>query len=218
MKKKTIIGIILALIILAGIVVTCVYGLNFGLNYSKHKEADIYIGQEFENEDIYKIASEVLGNQKIAVQKVELYEDMVSISALDITTEQLTDLNVKINEKYGIENTLEEIVVTEVPHTRGRDLIKPYLMPVLISFVIIIIYLVIYNAIYSRMGREVNTIKTVAKAIAAIIVVQLLYVSILAIIRLEINRLTIPVSIMLYIITTIAIMLKLEKKYSKIQK
>lgn len=218
MKNKTIIKIILALIILAGIIITCVYGLNFGLNYGKHKEVDIYIGQEFKNRDIYQIVKEVLGNQKTAVQKVELYEDMVSISAKDITEEQLSELNTKINEKYGIENKAEEIVITEVPNVSIRDLAKPYILPVAISFAIIIIYIIIYNLIYAHMGRKVNLVKTLAKAITSIVVVQLLYLSILAITRLEINRLTIPVSVVLYIITTIGIILKLEKKYSKIEK
>jgi len=218
MKNKKILRIIFALIILAGIIITCVYGLNFGLNYGKHKEIDIYIGQEFKNQDIYQIVKEVLGNQQTSVQKVELYEDMVSISTKDITTEQLTNLNTKINEKYGTENKVEEIVITEVPNVRGRDLIKPYILPIAISFIIVIVYIIIYNAIYAHMQRKVNMLKTLAKAIISIVVVQLLYLSILAIARLEINRLTIPISIALYIITTIRIILKLENKYSKIEK
>lgn len=216
--KNKIIGTILTLITLAGIIVTCIYGLNFGLNYGKHKEVDIYIGQEFKNIDIYQIASEVLENKNISVQKVELYEDMVSISAREITTEQLTELNVKINEKYGLENTLEEVVVTEVPNVSGRDLIKPYIIPVAISLLVIIIYLVIYSVIYSKKGREITTLKTVVKAMLTIMEVQLLYLSILAITRLEVNRLTIPVSIVLYIITTLVIILKLENKCNKIKK
>lgn len=217
MKNKKIVGAILTLIILAGIIITSIWGLNFSLNYSNHKAIDIYIGQEFENKDIYQIAKEVLGDVKIEIQKVELYEDMVSINVKDISTEQLLDLNTKINEKYGIENTVDEIVVTDIANVRGRDLIKPYILPVAISFVIIIIYLLIYNTIYSKKGREVKVIKTVLKAIVNIIVVQLVYLSIIAITRLEINSLTIPVAIALYIITTIVILVKLENKYSKIK-
>ena len=217
MKNKKIIGIIFALIIIAGIVITCIWGLNFDLNYSNHKAVDIYIGQEFKNQDIYQIAKEVLGNQEIKVQKVELYEDMVSISTKDISDEQLQNLNTKINEKYGIENTVENIVVTDVPNVRVRDLVKPYILPVAISFAIIIIYLVIYNAIYSRMGKNVNIVKTLSKAITSILLVQLLYLAILAITRLEVNALTIPISIALYIITTIIIFVKLENEYSKIK-
>lgn len=218
MKNKIIIEIILTLIVLAGIIITSVCGLNFGLNYSNHKEVDIYIGQEFENQDIYTIAKEVLENRKISVQKVELYEDMVSIKVKDITDEQLESLNTKINEKYGIENKVESIVITDVPNVRGRDLVKPYILPVAISFGLIIIYLIIYNAIYSKMGREVNMVKTIVKAILSIILVQLLYLSVLAITRLEVNALTIPIAIVLYVIITIAIFVKLEKEYSKIKK
>lgn len=218
MKNKIIIEIILTLIVLAGIIVTCVWGLNFGLNYSNHKEVDIYIGQEFENQDIYTIAKEVLENKKIEVQKVELYEDMVSIIVNDITDEQLESLNTKINEKYGIENKVESIVVTDVPNVRGRDLVKPYIVPVAISLGLIIIYLIIYNVICSKMGRKVNAIKTTIKAIVSIIGVQLLYLSVLAITRLEVNALTIPIAIVLYVIITIAIFVKLEKENGKIEK
>lgn len=218
MKNKKIVGIILALIILAGIIITCSKGLNFSLYYSNHKTIDIYIGQEFENQDIYQIAKEVVGDQKVEVQKVELYEDMVSINVKDITDEQLENINTKINEKYGIENSVEEIVVTDIPNVRGRDIVKLYILPVAISFAIIIIFFVIYNAIYSRKGREINTVKTVGKSIANIIIVQLLYLSILAIPRVEINILTMPISIALYVITTIMIINNWEKGYSKIEK
>lgn len=217
MKNKTIIGIILTVIIIAGIVMTCVYGLNFNLNYSNHKEIDIYIGQEFENQDIYQIAKEVFGNKEITVKKVELYEDMVSISVKDITDEELTNLNTKINEKYSIENTVESIEVTDVANVRLRDLIKPYILPVAISFTIIIIYIAIYNEVYKRKGREVNNFKTLIKTIVSIIGVQLVYISLLAITRVEVNRLTIPAGIALYIITTIVILVNLENKYSKIK-
>lgn len=217
MKNKKIIVSIITLIILAGIIITCVWGLNFGLNYSNHKEIDIYIGQEFENQDIYTIAKEVLGNKEITVQKVELYEDMVSIRVKDITNEELENLNKKINEKYEIENKLEEIVITNVPNTRGRDLVKTYLLPVAISLIIIIVYLIMYSQIYSHIGIKINTVKTVIKATLTILIVQLLYLAILAITRLEINSLTIPIAIILYVITTIGIFAKLEKQSTKIK-
>ena len=56
----------------------------------------------------------------------------------DITDEQLQQVNTKINEKYNIENTLEDLVVTNVPNTRIRDLVKPYITPVMISLIMYI--------------------------------------------------------------------------------
>ena len=217
MKNKTIIKIILVLIILAGIVVTCINGLNFGLNYGAHKDIDVYIGQEFKKQDIYDIVKEVVGNQEIQLQKVELYEDMVSISIKDITDEQLESLNAMINQKYGIDNSIEEIIVTNVPSVKLIDLIKPYILPIIISLAIIIIYILIYNVIYANKGREVNNTKVIVKFIISTIKVELLYLSILAIVRLPINRLTISLAIVIYIINTITILLKLEKEYSKIK-
>ena len=211
-NNKIVIKIILALIILAGIIVTCVWGLNFDLIYSNHKEVDIYIGQEFENQDIYEIAKEVLGNQEIIIQKVELYEDMVSISAKDITDEQLENLNAKLNEKYGQENTIEDITITSAANVKGRDLVKPYVLPVAISLAIIIIYLGIYNAIYCKTDKKIDILKSIVKSIILIVGAQLLYLAILAITRLEVNRLTMPISIIIYIVTTIGILLNLENK------
>lgn len=218
MKKKTIIGIVFALIIIAGIAVTCTIGLNFNLKYSKHKEIDIYIGKEFENTEIKEISKEVIGTNEVIVQKVELYEDMVSIAVKDISDEQLANLNTKINEKYGIENKVEDITIEDVSNVRGRDLVKPYLKPVIISLVVIAIYLVIYLAIYSHLGRKISIVKTIAKFLGSVLGVEALYLSIIAIARLPVNELVIPVGIIIYAITTIVILCKLEKQYKNIEK
>ena len=215
--KNKIIGIIFALIIVAGIIITYFFGLNFSLTYEAHKELDVYIGKEFEDKDIYNITKEVVGNGEIIIQKVELYEDMACIKLKNISEEQLSNLNTKINEKYEIENKVEDIVVTSASNARGRDLIKPYIIPVAISFAIIIVYIIVYCAIYSRRGIEINIVKTILQIVGIEVLVQTLYLSVLAITRLEVNRLTIPVAISLYIITTIGIMLSLSKKCSKVK-
>lgn len=211
MKNKKIIGIVLALIIIIGIIVTAIWGFNFGFLYSNHKELDIYIGQEFENEEILTMVKEVVGNQKVIIQKVELYEDMVAISIKDISEEQIAELNTKINEKYEIDNTVEDIIVTEVSHVRGRDLVKPYIVPTLISLAIVITYFMIYIAIHNHMGKSIPMAKTIGKVVGIIIIVQLLYFAILAITRLPMNRLTLPISMVLYILTTIGIVKYIEK-------
>lgn len=216
MKNKIIIGI-LFIIIVVGVVITSICGLNFDLIYSDHKEIDIYIGKEFNNQDIYQIVQEVIGKQRTSIQKVELYEDMVSIKIKDITDEQIQNINTKINEKYEIENKVEDIVVTSVPKVKEIDLVKPYILPLIISFVIFIIDIVIYNSIYAHKGRKVNTLKETSKAAIIIIGVQLLYLSIIAITRLPVNHFTMPISIAIYIISTIVILICLERKYAKIE-
>ena len=213
MKKKNLIGILLGIIIIIGIILTATMGLNLDLMYSSHKSIDINIQKQFENEDVYKIAKEVFENQKVKVQKVELYEDMVSIIVKDATDEQLENLNTKLNEKYELENKKDDMVITNVPSVEISDLVKPYILPVSISFVVIIVYLVIYMAINNRVNRKLSILKEISKAILTIIGIELLYLSVFAITRLEVNYTTLPIGIIIYAFTTILILMNLEKQY-----
>ena len=213
MKKKNLIGILLGIIIIIGIILTATMGLNLDLMYSSHKSIDINIQKQFENEDVYKIAKEVFENQKVKVQKVELYEDMVSIIVKDATDEQLENLNTKLNEKYELENKKDDMVITNVPSVEISDLVKPYILPVSISFVVIIVYLVIYMAINNRVNRKLSILKETSKAILTIIGIELLYLSVFAITRLEINYTTLPIGVIIYAFTTILILMNLEKQY-----
>lgn len=215
MKKIKRIPILFTIIIIVGIIITCIWGLNFSMPYSAHKEINIIIGQEFKNQDIYDITKEVIGNQPIRIQKVELYEDMVSISVKDITEEQIGNLNTKINEKYGIENKVEDILVTSTPNVRGRDLIKPYIMPVALSFLLILCYIVVYVMICNHTNKTINMLKAVIGTVEVILEFQLLYLALLAITRLPINALTVPFAIIIYILTTIGAMVHLGKQDEK---
>lgn len=212
MKNKKIIPILMTVFILVGIIVTCVLGLNFDLSYSAHKQIDIQIGKEFDNKEIKALVKEVVGNRKVTIQKVELYEDMVSIGIEDISEEELQSLTTKINEKYGIENTVENIAVTSVPNVRGRDLIKPYLMPLAISFLIILAYIICYVLINNHLGKKISMLKAILGTIEIILEFQLLYLALLAITRLPVTTLTIPVAIVIYVLTTIGSMACLEKQ------
>ena len=213
MKKKNLIGILLGIIIIIGIILTATMGLNLDLMYSSHKSIDVNLQKQFENEDVYKIAKEVFENQKVKVQKVELYEDMVSIIVKDATDEQLENLNTKLNEKYELENKKDDMVITNVPSVEISDLVKPYILPVSISFVVIIVYLVIYMAINNRVNRKLSILKETSKAILTIIGIELLYLSVFAITRLEINYTTLPIGVIIYAFTTILILMNLEKQY-----
>lgn len=213
MKKKNLIGILLGIIIIIGIILTATIGLNLDLMYSSHKSIDINLQKQFENEDVYKITKEVFENQKVKVQKVELYEDMVSIIVKDATDEQLENLNTKLNEKYELENKKDDMVITNVPSVEISDLVKPYILPVSISFVVIIVYLVIYMAINNRVNRKLSILKETSKAILTIIGIELLYLSVFAITRLEVNYTTLPIGIIIYAFTTILILMNLEKQY-----
>ena len=131
-KKSKIIITIITLIIIAGIIVTLTVGLNFDLSYKDSKRIELYLQKDFSVSDIKQITDEVLQGEEVIIQKVEVYEDTVSIRAKEITDEQKQNLVNKVNEKYGIELSADSIEIESIPNTRGRDIIRPYIVPFIV--------------------------------------------------------------------------------------
>lgn len=203
-KKTKIIALIVALVILVGIIVTFTVGLNFDLRYQEAKKIQLYLGKNFEIADIEAITKEVLPNQKVMIQKVEVFEDTVSILAKEITDEQKNNIINKVNEKYELELSADTTEVIKVPHTRGRDIVRPYLMPFAIATVIILVYMAIR---YYKLGMIV----TLGKAIAILVIAQATLLSVMAMVRIPIGRLTIPLVLATYVLSLVGITTYFEK-------
>lgn len=204
-KKVKIIAILSIIIIIAGIIMIITKGYNFDLKYSDANRILLDIGTTFNNKDIKSITDEVLGNQKVMIQKVEVFEDAVSITAKEITEEQKNNLVTKINEKYETDLKAEEIQITNIPHTRLRDIMLPYVVPFVIAVVIVLIYM---GVRYYKLGVG----KVLAQTIGLLILTQALLFSVIAIARIPIGRLTIPMVLMVYMLTLIGITTKMEKQ------
>lgn len=204
-KSKKIIILLTVIILIAGIAVTTIKGLNFDLKYQETQNIQIYIGKKFNDEDIKQITKEVFGNQSVMIQKVEIYKDTVIITAKEITEEQKNNLVTKINEKYGTELKAEEIEITNIPHTRGRDIILPYVVPFITAGAIVLAYMAIR---YYKLGTE----KVLAQTIGILITTQAILFSIIAITRIPVGRLTIPMVLMVYMLTLIGITTNMEKQ------
>lgn len=210
LNKKSKISIILILIvIIAGVAIILTKGLNFDLRYEATKKIELYIGKEFEIADIKKITDETIPNQSVLIQKVEVFEDSVNIIAKDITDEQKINLINKVNEKYGTELKADDIKIESIPHTRGRDIVKPYILPFLMATIIILVYIAIK---YHKLG----ILKTLLKTVGISVLAQLILLSIMAITRIPVGRLTIPMVIIVYMLTLIGITDNFEKKMLKI--
>ena len=119
-NKKTIIIALLILIVIAGVILTLTVGLNFDLRYQDTKKIELYIGKTFEYNDIKNIVNEVMPGQDNIIQKVEVFEDSVSIIAKDITDEQKTNIINKVNEKYC---TPRRCGIKYVDFLEGRDIL-----------------------------------------------------------------------------------------------
>ena len=143
--------------------------------------------------------------EKVIIQKVEVFEDTVNIIAKDITDEQKQSLIDKVNEKYGTELSVDNVEVESIPNTRGRDIIKPYIVPFLIATLIILVYIAFR---YSKIG----VIKTVVKTVIISILAQAILLSIMAITRIPIGIITIPLVITVYLLTLVGLTTYFEKQ------
>ena len=204
-KKTKIIFTIIAIIILIGIAITCTIGLNFDLRYRDSKRMELYLEQDFNISDIKQMTDEVMPDKKKKKKKVEVYEDTVSITAEDITDEEKQSLIDKVNEKYGTTLAAESTEIETIPNTRGRDIVKPYVVPFGIATLIILVYMAIRY-------RKLGVIKTLLKTIIITIIAEMVLLSIMAITRIPIGLITIPLVITVYLLTLIGLTTYFEKE------
>ena len=212
MMKKLIYAILICIII-AGIVIIATMGLKADILYSKNVELDIYIGKVAEKKDIENIVQEVFPNERIIVQEVELFNDMYAITLPDTRSDdelnsKVEELNNKINEKYELENKTEDITITHNPKVRLSSIIMPYFGIIIISIILILIFVAIR---YKKLGL----IKTILSYIISIGAVEMVYLSIIAITRFPINRVVIPVGLLLFLVVTTVLGFMNERKLVK---
>ncbi|MBR3163539.1 MAG: hypothetical protein IKF17_05530 [Clostridia bacterium] len=204
-SKSKIIVAILILIIVIGAAVIGIKGFNFDIRNQTTQEIELYIGKKFEIEDIRPITNEVFGKQPVTIQKVEVYEDQVAITTKEITDEQKSNIVNKINEKYETELKAENISINTLPHTKFRDIIKPYILPLVISTVIILIYIGIRF-------YKIGLVKSMLKTGGSILLTEIILFALMAIIRFPIGRYTLPLVLFVYLVTLLIQTINLEKK------
>lgn len=208
MKKKIFYAILICIII-AGSVVIGTIGLNVDIAYSKNVKIDVYLGKEYNHEEVKQIAKEVFERDRILLQQVEYYGDMFSLTIAQKADENMDEkielLNNKINEKYELENKKEDIRVTYQPKIKLFSIITPYIIPLAISVAVILIYTLIRY-------RKIGIIKTLVFYILTIAASEAIYLSILAITRFPINRVVVPVGLCIYILVITIVTAIQEKK------
>ena len=211
--KKVIYAILICLII-AGIVIIATVGLKADIIYSKNVELDIYLGKSFEIKDIQNIVNEVFPKERAIIQEIELFEDTVSITLEDNRTEEelnskIEELNKKINEKYELENEVKDITITHNPKIKLSSILMPYVYSLGISLVIILIYVGIRY-------RKLGIVKTLITYLLAIGATEMLLLSVIAITRFPINRLVIPVGLLIFVVVITILGFSNERKLAKL--
>lgn len=210
MKQKStkILIALIAVILIAGTIVIFAKGLSFDMKYQEHYRVEVNLGKEFNKKDIKQITNEVFGKQKINIQAIEVYKDAVSITTTQITDEQKTDLIAKLNEKYETKIEASNIQIEYMPHIRGREILKPYVIPFIITTIIILAYFAIRYV-------KLNSLKVLVQSTCIIILAQLILLGIMAITRMPIGIFTIPFVLIVYIISTYICVEKFEDELNK---
>ena len=150
----------------------------------------------------------MLSNKDVMIQKVEVYEDTVNIISNDITEEQKANIINKINEKYGTELLVENIEVISIPKTNNIDIIKPYIIPFFTATIVILAYMAVR---YKKLG----IVNIVLKTFLTLVLSQVLLLSVIAITRIPVGRLTIPMVLVVYVLSLFVITSKFEKDLNK---
>lgn len=201
LKNKKILFIIIPLvIILLGILVLCIKGMNYGLMYGENTQIKVYLDSEIE--DVSNLVTEVFGKNKI--QKLNGVNTDILITVKEASEEQLDSFVTKVNENNGIELTRDDLEVSNNAKIKGIDLISPYILPSVITSVLVLIYFVIR---YKKFGILKITIYTLTVLIGA----QLLYLSIYAVARIPVNYWSMPISMIIYVLSIIGLLEFFEK-------
>lgn len=206
--KTKIIILITAVIIIAGIAVTLTMGFNVDLRNQEAKKIELYIEKEFDVSDIKNIVNEAMQNENVIIQKVEVFEDTVSIIAKDITDEQKQTIIEKINEKYELELSADTTETLIVPKARIRDMFKPYILPFIVATGIILIYMAIRYL-------KINSLKVILKTVLSLIISEATLISLIAITRLPVGRYTMLMIIVVYVVDLIVLTSQYENALQK---
>lgn len=205
-KIKKIMTIIILLIFVSGIVMLAVKGFNKGIVYQKATKIECNIAKGYNKNDIEEVAKEVFSDKNIVVQEVEKLNQVFSVKIKNYTEEELENFETKVAEKYGIDKENLTTHKIEIPATRIKDLVLPYVFPVSLVTILAVIYVGIRNV------KNKDMIKKVAKLLTSLIVVAGLYFSIIVLARIQVNEYMMPIALALYVATLLITVMKLNKE------
>ena len=208
MKTKKILIFSLIILILAGMVIVALKGFNVDLMLQKHDSIEYIIGKDFEIKDIKQITKEVFLKKKVVIRTIEVFDDAVSINVSSITEEEKNNLIEKLDEKYKNGKQTKDVQIISNPPIRMRELVNPYIIPTIIAFGLI--YILEEVKLYKNTKKSYLRI---LESIIRVIVLELSLLSLIAICRIPVSILTIP---LLLVIAMIEIILYFNKETKNI--
>lgn len=203
MKKKSsinqLICIISIIVIIVGVIVLLTRGFEKSLDYARVNRIEIYLENGYNKEEITQIVNEIFIEKEFKIYDVDKFNQTIAIDLREsYSDEQLESLKTAIAEKNGIDE--EEITVYEnkIPAVTVRDIVKPYLQPMITTTMLIVIYIILRNI--KSVEKIMNKI---IKMILTILLTEGVYFSLILIIGIPISKLTMPIAIIIYILSII---------------
>lgn len=209
MNKKLLICIIAIVIIAVGAVMANTIGFNKSLEYGEYTRILVYMNKESNLDDINSIVKEIFDG-KYECSYTDEFKDTVSIKAQGISDEQIESLENKLKERYEFEDEAEFMVTLNTAEIGTYALVKDYIKPVAISFVIILVY-------FGIAFRKLGIIDGLVEPGLGLIILNCLYVSIIAICRIPLNEFIIPLGVFIYIMSILACTMYLNSRNKNIE-
>lgn len=192
-SKTKISIVIITIIIVAGIAMMFIKGINKSIPYSDHTRLEITLNN-LEKQKVEEIAKETLG-ENIIVQTFGDFEDKIAISMNKLEEDKKTQFQDKLNELNEGENV--DITETEVGKTKLKDMMTPYVLPIAIITVLFALY-------KGLKYRKDGFIKMFITPIFDVVVAEAVYISLYAILRIPVGIYFMPLFASVGIITLIA--------------
>ena len=196
---------IMIVIILAGIIVTAIYGFNKAIVFKKSTKIEVNIPKGYNKEDIKQISNEVFSDKNILIQDIEKTNQVVSVRIKNYTEDELNNFKAKIAEKYDIEEDKLTVYEVEVPETRISTIVLPYVLPASLTTVLSIVYIALRNI-------KKDALSKVIRLLLSLIVVIGLYFSIIAIARIPVTEYTMPIALTVYVATLLITVIGFNKE------
>lgn len=195
-KKVLVLLAIILVIILVGVIMLCVKGMNYNLLYGANTNIELYLENDFELSDIKDIVKETFGKNNIRLLDESEHDILITVKSA--SDEQQDTLISKINEKYGLELSKSNLIVVNNGKMKLVDLIDRYVFPVIIVTLVVMAYFIIRY-------RKIKIEKIILYTLITIIGLQFALLMIYAITRIPVNSLTMPISMLIFILSVLGL-------------
>lgn len=186
--------ILVVILLVIGMFLIATRGFNYSIEYKGVTELKFMLGQVLDMNEVESIAKEALNNKEMKIQKIDYFNDSINISVVDPTDEEIQALIDKFNSRYGQNNTMESISIIKTADTSLYEIAKHYIVPVIIAVILVAIYMGIRF-------RKQGILKVILLPIVMSVVVEALYLSALAILQIPVSIWTMPIALVLLLIT-----------------